>query len=49
MITRKVMQAKDSFIITIPKHICQVLGIEKGDKMNVELEDHKIIFTNVHG
>lgn len=47
MLKRTVMQAKDSLIITLPKHLCEALGIAKGDILNVELKGNKLIFAPV--
>ncbi len=45
MLQRTVMKSKDSLIIAIPKQVCGILGIKKGDILNVELNGNKIIFA----
>lgn len=45
MLTRKVFKMKESRLITIPADICNMLGIEAGDRLGVDVENRKIILT----
>lgn len=47
MITRTVMKVKDSLVITIPKDLCDLIGIKKGTILKVELKGQRIIFAPV--
>lgn len=43
-LNRRVMMLNDSFAITIPKQIVQILNLKKGDEMLLELlEDNEHI------
>jgi len=35
--TKKVRENNDTIIVTIPKEVCQVLGIQKGDLIDVRV------------
>lgn len=45
MLKRKIIKMKDSRLITLPSQLCEALGIEIGDFLNVELDNQKIILT----
>ncbi|MBN1134292.1 MAG: AbrB/MazE/SpoVT family DNA-binding domain-containing protein [Methanosarcinaceae archaeon] len=38
---------KDSYIVTLPKSLVLVLGIEKGAFLGIELQNRKIILSPV--
>ncbi|WP_406670001.1 AbrB/MazE/SpoVT family DNA-binding domain-containing protein [Methanolobus sp. ZRKC4] len=47
MLRRNVQQIKDSHLVTIPAHLCALMGIEKGTVMDIELNENKIVMTPV--
>ena len=49
MTLRKVYQLDQSLAITLPKPICQTLGIKKGGYVEVYLKDGKTIIIKNHG
>lgn len=48
MLTRRVQQVGDSLNINIPAHVCDLLGIDKGDSLSIEVENRKIIIAPAH-
>ena len=38
------IQVREKAQITIPSKICKTLGIKKGDYLEAEIEDNKIVF-----
>ncbi len=47
MITRKVQEMGKSLYITLPRHLCDLLGIGKGDNLSIEYNHNKIIIAQV--
>ena len=47
MISRKVQKVRDSYLVTIPRHLCDVIGIEKGTVIGIEYEHNRIVMTPI--
>lgn len=47
MLKRKVLKVQDSLYVAIPKQLCSLIGIKKGDTLYVKYEQEKIIFAPV--
>ncbi len=49
MLQRKIQRTKrNSLLLTIPKTICDIVGIEKGTIVEIEYKQNKIVIAPVH-
>ncbi|MCG2734927.1 MAG: AbrB/MazE/SpoVT family DNA-binding domain-containing protein [Candidatus Methanoperedenaceae archaeon] len=45
MLTRKVLKMKNSRLITLPADLCNLFGINVGDRLQIDIEGKKIVIT----
>ena len=48
MIKRKILDVKGTYYISLPHHLCDLIGIGKGSLMGIEYEKNKFLISPIN-